>query len=72
MNSSHLNFFLGQGDCRVASIAEVAKVRLDEAIKRVAGRYGEKHGCKAYNDFRNILNDKSVDAVVIGLSLIHI
>ncbi|MGB1790339.1 MAG: Gfo/Idh/MocA family protein [Limisphaerales bacterium] len=66
MNSSHLNFFLGQADCRVASIAEVAKVRLDEAVKRVAGRYGEKHGCKSTVDFRDILNDKSVDAVVIG------
>ena len=57
MNSSHLNFFLAQADCQVASIAEVVSVRLDEAVKRVAGRYGEKHGCKAYVDFRDILND---------------
>ena len=45
MSSSHLNFFLGQADCRVVSIAEVAKVRLGEAIKRVAGKYGANHGC---------------------------
>ena len=66
MNSSHLNFFLGQADCRVVSIAEVAKVRLDEAINRIAGKYGTGHGCRAYNDFRNIIGDVSVDAVVIG------
>ena len=66
MNQSHLNFFLGQADCRVIAIAEVAKIRLDEAIKRVAGKYGVNHGCKAHNDFRDVLGNKSVDAVVIG------
>ena len=66
MNQSHLNFFLGQSDCRVVGVAEVAKVRLAEAMKRVKGKYGSNHGCKAYNDFREIISDKSVDGVVIG------
>jgi len=66
MNSSHLNFFLSQADCQVVSIAEVAKMRLDEAIKRVVSKYGANHGCKAHYDFRNIIGDMSVDAVVIG------
>ena len=57
MNQSHLNFFLNQSDCRVVGVAEVAKVRLDEAIKRVASKYGKNHGCKAYNDFREIISD---------------
>ena len=35
MNQSHLNFFLGQSDCRVVGVAEVAKVRLAEAMMRV-------------------------------------
>ena len=66
MNQSHLNFFLGQSDCRVVGVAEVAKVRLAEAMKRVKGKYGSNHVCKAYNDFREIISDKSVDGVVIG------
>ena len=66
MNQSHLNFFLSQPDCRVVGIAEVAKIRLNEAMKRVASKYGANHGCKSHNDFREIISDNTVDAVVIG------
>ena len=66
MNQSHLNFFLGQPDCRVVGVAEVSKIRRDEAMKRIVAKYGVNHGCKAHNDFREIISNKSVDAVVIG------
>ena len=66
MNQSHLNFFLGQSDCRVVGVAEVSKIRRDEAMKRIVAKYGVNHGCKAHNDFREIISNKSVDAVVIG------
>ena len=62
----HLGFFLGQKDCRVVSLAEVAKVRLDHALGRVRGKYGAEHGCKAAVDFRETIADSRVDAVVIG------
>jgi len=62
----HLGFFLGQKDCRVVSLAEVAKVRLDHALGRVRGKYGAEHGCKAAVDFRETIADSGVDAVVIG------
>ncbi|MBR91039.1 MAG: hypothetical protein CMO66_07230, partial [Verrucomicrobiales bacterium] len=42
-SGGHLGFFLGQKDCRVVSLAEVAQVRLDNGLKRVAGRYGKDH-----------------------------
>ncbi len=65
-SGGHLGFFLGQKDCRVVSVAEVAQVRLDHAMGRVSERYGAKHDCKAVVDFRETLSDKRVDAVVIG------
>ncbi len=66
MSRGHLNFFLAQEDCRVVGIAEVAKVRRDHSMGMVQERYGSNHGCKAYDDFRDLLGDKSIDAVVIG------
>ena len=65
-SAGHLGFFLGQQDCRVVSLAEVAQVRLDNGLKRVVGKYGANHACKATRDFRETLTDKRVDAVVIG------
>ena len=46
MSRGHLNYFLGQEDCRVVGIAEVAKVRLDHSIDMVQDRYGPNHGCR--------------------------
>ncbi len=65
-SGGHLNFFLGQKDCRVVSVAEVAQVRLDNAMSRVSKKYGANHDCKAHVDFRETLSDKRVDAVLIG------
>ena len=65
-NGGHLGFFLGQKDCRVLGLAEVAKVRRDHAVNRVNKKYGADNGCKAHIDFREVLADKRIDAVVIG------
>jgi len=65
-NGGHLGFFLGQKDCRVIGLAEVTKVRRDHALNRVNKKYGADNGCKAHNDFREVLTDKRIDAVVIG------
>jgi len=65
-SGGHLGFFLGQKDCRVLGLAEVAKVRRDHAMERVKKKYGADSGCKAHNDFREVLADKRIDAVVIG------
>ena len=65
-SGGHLGFFLGQQDCRVVRLAEVAQVRLDNSLKRGADKYGANHACKATKDFRETLADKRVDAVVIG------
>jgi len=65
-SGGHLGFFLGQKDCRVLGLAEVAKVRRDHAMERVKKKYGADSGCNAHNDFREVLADKRIDAVVIG------
>ncbi|MDP7011283.1 MAG: Gfo/Idh/MocA family oxidoreductase [Verrucomicrobiota bacterium] len=65
-SGGHLGFFLGQKDCRVLGLAEVAKVRRDHAMDRVNKKYGADNSCKTHNDFREVLADKRIDAVVIG------
>ena len=65
-SGGHLGFFLSQKDCRVLGLAEVAKVRREHAMDRVNKKYGAHNGCKAHNDFREVLSDKRIDAVVIG------
>ena len=41
-------------------------MRRDHSMGMVQERYGSNHGCKAYDDFRVLIADKSIDAVVIG------
>ncbi|HEY7314703.1 MAG TPA: Gfo/Idh/MocA family oxidoreductase [Gemmataceae bacterium] len=71
-NRGHLGHFLGQGDVQVLAVCDVDTNRRDNAKKTVEQRYGEKKksgeykGCAAYNDFRELLARKDIDAVVIA------
>jgi predicted dehydrogenase len=71
-NSGHLDHFLGQKDVQVLAVCDVDTTRRDNAKKVVETRYGEqiKSGtykeCSAYNDFRDVLTRKDIDAVVIA------
>lgn len=67
-----LNGFLGQKDVQVIAVCDVDTTRRESARKTVEGRYaaqmksGQYRGCGAYNDFRDLLNRKDIDAVVIA------
>src|SRR5262249_26555024 len=71
-NRGHLRHFLGQNDAQVLAVCDVDTTRRDSAKQTVEDRYGEDkksgryQGCAAYNDFRELLARKDIDAVVIA------
>ena len=57
--------FLSQPDVHVVAVCDVNTERRNTAKKKVDDAY--KNGdCQAYNDFREIINRKDIDAVCIG------
>ncbi len=69
MMRSHLNNFLPRDDVQIVAVCDVDTTRREAAQKRVneacatkAGATG--HGCDAYNDFRELLARKDIDAVI--------
>lgn len=71
-NRFHLGYFLRQNDVQVLAVCDVDTTRREDAKKMVEKRYGEQQkngaykGCAAYNDFRELLDRKDIDAVVIA------
>jgi predicted dehydrogenase len=71
-NRGHLGYFLGQKDVQVLAVCDVDTTRRENAKATVEKRYGEQlksgqyKGCAAYNDFRDVLARKDIDAVVIA------
>lgn len=64
--------FLGRNNVRVLAVCDVDTTRRENARKTVETRYaaritaGEYKGCDTYNDFRELLARKDIDAVVIA------
>jgi predicted dehydrogenase len=71
-NRGHLRYFLGEKDVQVLAVCDVDTTRRENAKATVEKRYGEQlksgryKGCAAYNDFRELLARKDIDAVVIA------
>jgi predicted dehydrogenase len=61
----NLASFLGQSDAQVVAVCDVFGSKRDAAQQLVHQRY-QNTDCKAYTDFRRILEDPSIDAVVIS------
>jgi len=72
MNRGHLGHFLGQKDVQVLAVCDVDTTRRQAAKKTVEDRYAERQkngqykGCEAYNDFRDLIARRDIDAVVIA------
>jgi predicted dehydrogenase len=70
--SKHLlGAFLGQPGVQVVAVCDVDKNRRESAQKRVQETYSKKKpdgwkGCDAYNDFRELIARKDIDAVCIA------
>jgi predicted dehydrogenase len=72
MGRGHLQGLLGSRDVQVVAIAEVHRGRRDDAVERVHRAYaaerkaGTYRGCAAFNDFRELLARRDIDAVLIA------
>ena len=69
---ANLSPFLSNPKSQVVAVCDVDSWRLNEAKTRVEKHYAASNaaeswkGCKAYRDFRDLLADKDVDAVMIS------
>ena len=72
MGRGHLNGFLGRDTVEVVAVCDVVKERLESAAAMVEKKYAERTkagtypGVRSYDDFRKLLDNKSIDAVVIA------
>jgi predicted dehydrogenase len=72
MGRGHLGGFLNRKEVEVVAVCDVVKERLDSAAATVESKYADRkksgnwNGVKAVSDFHKIIDDKSIDAVVIA------
>lgn len=57
--------FLEMEDVRVVAVCDVDRLRMEEAKQKVDEKY-QNTDCKTFDDFRDLLADKSIDAVMIS------
>ena len=62
---SNLRNFLAQDDAKAVAVCDVFRTKTEAARQLVNKQYGN-NDCKAYTDFRRIMEDRSIDAVVIS------
>ena len=69
----NLPFFVNQSDCEVVALCDVDRWRLEVTEERTASYYSENKNrcpkvpnCPRYVDFREVLDRKDVDAVMIS------
>ncbi len=61
----NLKSFLNEEDCRCLAVCDAYMSRAEAAKKLVDEQYGNQD-CRAVQDFREIVNDPAIDAVVIS------
>lgn len=66
MGSGHLGALVQTSGVRVIAVCDVNKDHRDQAKQVVDSRYGDT-ACATYNDFRELLARKDVDAVLIAV-----
>ncbi len=71
MGAAHARAFLGSPEVQVVAVCDVVRERREHHQQHVNAHYakskkGTFDGCKVYADFRELLGDKTIDAVVIS------
>jgi predicted dehydrogenase len=68
-NDYHIPELLRAKDAQVVAVSDVDRTRREHALKRVEAHYSKdstQKGCKAYVDFRELIAEKGLDAVLIA------
>lgn len=71
-NRGHLRSFLNRPECQVIAVCDVDTNRRESAMKMVDDKYGsdsksaDAKACADHVDFRRLVEDPAIDAVVIG------
>jgi len=63
--TGNMRVFLWQKDVQVVAVCDVRRSQREKAKEMVDEHYGDK-GCALYNDFRELLARKDIDAVMIA------
>lgn len=66
MGLRHVKGFIQEGDCQLVAVCDVDAERRKVAVDFINQTYGDK-GCAQYNDFRELLARRDLDAVVIAV-----
>jgi predicted dehydrogenase len=72
MGRGHLRKLLGNADAQVVAVCDVVQERREDAVRLTTEHYGkqtktgEYRGVRGHHDFRELLRDDSLDAVVIA------
>ncbi|MFC2124821.1 Gfo/Idh/MocA family protein [Bacteroidota bacterium] len=65
MGTGHVRSFIGYEDVKAIAICDVRREHRDRAKKHIDEKYGNKD-CKTYNDFRELLVRKDIDAILMA------
>jgi predicted dehydrogenase len=65
MGSGNTRHIAGQKDAHVVSVCDVDKSRVQNLAKDIDKRQKSK-GCRTYSDYRELLQQKDIDAVIIA------
>lgn len=63
--NANLRTLIGMSNTRIVAVNDVDRLRLNFAKQAVDNKYGDK-ACKAFNDFRELIEMDDLDAVVIS------
>lgn len=63
---ANLGAFLAEPDVRITAVCDVDRSHLEEARNRV-NRHYQNNDCKTYTDFRELMADPAIDAVMLAL-----
>ena len=66
MGPGNTDAFLGQKDCQVVAACDLDKKHLEQALNTINGHYKNKD-CKPYDDFRDMMARKDIDAVMLAV-----
>jgi predicted dehydrogenase len=58
--TANMRQFLGHPDVEIVAVCDVSQTNIDKAVKAVGG------AARGHKDFRRVLDDKSIDAVMIA------